>query len=185
MMTYLFRSSRSRRGFCHSFTPIQTNFCAKTESCLGRQAYGKHTRAVCGLLQVSSRYKPHLLPMVLLFIVSATCSMTTSNGKPRNKQLITFLKRVIKSHTPSSLQLSANYCLSITCVCCLPSGHAAAASGIKCTDLLSKCLCSSNVYFYLIMALKYKAMLTKIKDVKCSLSMRSIVRNVEKEAIST
>lgn len=103
----------------------------------------------------------YLLPMVLLFIVSATCSMKTSNGKPRNKQLITFLKRVIKSHSPSSLQLTVTYCLSIICVCCLPSGHAAAASGIKCTDLLLKCLCSSNAYFYLIMALKYKAMLTK------------------------
>lgn len=99
--------------------------------------------------------------MVLLFIVSATCSMKTSNGKPRNKQLITFLKKVIKSHTPYSLRLTVNYCLSIICVCCLSSGHAAAASGIKSTDLLLKCLCSSIVYFYLIMALKYKAMLTK------------------------
>lgn len=99
--------------------------------------------------------------MVLLCIVSAICSTKTSNGKPRNKQLITFLRGVIKSHTPSSLQLTVNYCLSIICVCCLPSGHVAAASGIESTNLLLKCLCSSKVYFYLIMALKYKVMLTK------------------------
>ena len=54
---YLFRSSRSRKGFCHSFTPTQTNVCAKTESCLERQAYGKHTRAVCGFFQVSAWYQ--------------------------------------------------------------------------------------------------------------------------------
>lgn len=118
-------------------------------------------QTLCVFSRIKGKTDIYPLPMVLLFIVSATCSMKTSNGKPRNKQLITFLRRVIKSHTPLSLQLTVNCCLSIICVCCLPSGLAAAASGIKSTDLLLKCLCSSNVYFHLKMVLKDKAVLTK------------------------
>lgn len=52
------------------------------------------------------------------------------------------------------------YQLFVSAVC-LPSGHSAVASGIKPTDLHLQWLYSSNVYFYLIMALKCQVLLTK------------------------